>query len=622
MSWQPSGYAGVLFGTAILAFTVAIVVWQRPNTPGARVLAGLLTAVAGWAVLSALETMAVPLQAKIFWAKLGYLGSASVPPLWLVFVIQYTQQNRDLWRRRLFGLAVVPSVTLALVATNEWHRLIWSNITLTVGPLGVMAVYGHGPWFWAFIAYSYLLLVFGALFLVRMVRATTYLYRMQTIALLIAASCPWLANLAYVAGLVPVAGLDITPPAFALSGMVATWSILRFQFLDIVPAARDALFESMSAGMIVLDTDDRIVDANAAAEHYLGWPGKLIGQPAAFALAQLPELLAHSRDRSEGRAEVHLNTDPPRYFDLRISPLHDGRGHLRGRSIVFSDITVEWEVQSELEQAKAALQLANQELAWRLAELDTANSELQARNADLESFAHTVAHDLKTPLSQMLAYVEILSEDPTMLGPGGMPEGLDAVTRLGWQMSSIIHELLLLAEVRQAEVSLTRLDMPGTARQAVEHLQDLIEKRCAAVRLVSAEDWPPVTGYAPWVEEIWINYLTNALKYGGRENPASLVPPEVELGADELGDGHVRFWVRDNGCGLTEAEQLRLFVPFERLGKVRVTGHGLGLSIVRRIAEKLNGQVGVESSPGHGSKFWFTLPRWQGEERETVPPPA
>ena len=108
-------------------------------------------------------------------------------------------------------------------------------------------------------------------------------------------------------------------------------------------------------------------------------------------------------------------------------------------------------------------------------------------------------------------------------------------------------------------------------------------------------------GHQPWVEEIWVNYLSNAIKYGGR-------PPKVELGAMVLSNGMVRYWVRDNGPGISPEDQKRLFVPFTKLKQVNTKGHGLGLSIVQRIAAKLGGQVGVESKVGAGSLFWFTLP--------------
>jgi signal transduction histidine kinase len=120
------------------------------------------------------------------------------------------------------------------------------------------------------------------------------------------------------------------------------------------------------------------------------------------------------------------------------------------------------------------------------------------------------------------------------------------------------------------------------------------------ILVVVAECFPAAQGYGPWVEEVWYNYISNALKYGGEV-------PVVEIGGTEQEDGYIRFWLRDDGKGLTEDQQAKLFVPLARLEEHRVKGHGLGLSIVRRIVEKLNGQVAIESQVGKGSTFSFTL---------------
>jgi two-component system, sensor histidine kinase and response regulator len=100
---------------------------------------------------------------------------------------------------------------------------------------------------------------------------------------------------------------------------------------------------------------------------------------------------------------------------------------------------------------------------------------------------------------------------------------------------------------------------------------------------------------------VWANYLSNAIKYGGR-------PPYVELGASARSEGVVRFWVRDNGPGIPPAVHTHLFTAFNHVGHVHHLEHGLGLSSVLQIVEKLGGQVGVESEPGTGSLFYFTLP--------------
>ena len=127
--------------------------------------------------------------------------------------------------------------------------------------------------------------------------------------------------------------------------------------------------------------------------------------------------------------------------------------------------------------------------------------------------------------------------------------------------------------------------------------------REAGATIVPPSTWPGALGHAPWIEEVWVNYLTNAVKYGGEL-------PLIEVDAATQPNGQVRFWVRDHGAGLTPEQQAVLFAPFTRLDLTRATGHGLGLSIVQRIAQKLSGHVGVESCgvPGQGSIFYFTLP--------------
>jgi PAS domain S-box-containing protein len=227
--------------------------------------------------------------------------------------------------------------------------------------------------------------------------------------------------------------------------------------------------------------------------------------------------------------------------------------------------------------------------------------ELQTRNEELDAFAHTVAHDLKNPVGLIMGHAEMLTQDCVAAMSDEQQRSLQTIVRNGRKMNSIIEELLLLAEVRKAHVGAVPLDMASIVSEAQQRLADAVEQFHAEMVSLDVSTWPVALGYAPWVEEVWINYLSNAFRYGGR-------PPRLELGAEAQPDGMVRFWVRDNGAGLTPEDQARLFTPFTRLDQVQVKGHGLGLSIVRRIVEKLGGQVGVESQIGQGSMFSFTLP--------------
>ena len=165
--------------------------------------------------------------------------------------------------------------------------------------------------------------------------------------------------------------------------------------------------------------------------------------------------------------------------------------------------------------------------------------------------------------------------------------------------NQIIDSLLLFANIRKEDIIKVELNMPEIIDYAIKRLLPLIKESNAKISI--ADVWPVSLGYAPWIEEVLINFLSNAIKYGG-------TPPRIEIGADtdsseNIPKGMIRFWVRDNGPGISAANKKLLFKKFERLDQVKIEGHGLGLSIVRRIIEKLNGQVGVESELGEGSLF-------------------
>jgi signal transduction histidine kinase len=249
--------------------------------------------------------------------------------------------------------------------------------------------------------------------------------------------------------------------------------------------------------------------------------------------------------------------------------------------------------EAELEVSGCEPEMTNQALRRRVA-------ELEAKNADLEVFAHAVAHDLKGPICTLAGYADLVRRAHTDMLDDELQKCLGTIHRSALKLSDIIDELLLLAELRQDEVEIEELDMADIVSRALSRLACKLDGD--ATNVVLPETWPAAAGYGPWVEEVWVNYIDNALKYGGR-------PARVELGAERV-DGASRFWVRDNGRGLTATEQDQLFSPFTRLAKAYAEGHGLGLSVVYHIVEKLGGRVGVDSVGvlGQGSVFSFTLP--------------
>jgi signal transduction histidine kinase len=230
--------------------------------------------------------------------------------------------------------------------------------------------------------------------------------------------------------------------------------------------------------------------------------------------------------------------------------------------------------------------------------LQRQTAALQERNRELDAFSHTVAHELGNPLASIDSSIRALSSKT--LPEKDQKDFQEGIIRTIQKMGTIIDGLLLLAEVRKTEVDLIPVDMQAIISGARERFLDTVQERHAI--LTEPKEWPPVLGHAVWLEEVWSNLINNALKYGGD-------PPELQFGYDsQAPEGQVRFWLRDSGHGLTQQEMGRLFRPFTQIESGQSIGYGLGLSIVRRIIEKMGGTVGVESQQGEGSLFFFTLP--------------
>jgi len=229
-------------------------------------------------------------------------------------------------------------------------------------------------------------------------------------------------------------------------------------------------------------------------------------------------------------------------------------------------------------------------------------AELQERNSDLDAFSHTVAHDLKAPLHVIIGYTSlILSDYQDHLEPEILAH-LGNVAQYADKLDTLIESMMLLAKLRSADVQIVPVSPSPLVADAIDRFRRQIDER--HVRVEVAGELPTVMTYAPWLEEIFANLIENAIKYLGSKNPA----PQIIIRGSTLTDGMARFQVEDNGIGISEENRQGLFKTGYRVHPAGdVKGAGLGLSIVERIVQRLDGKLGVESAPGKGSIFWFSL---------------
>ena len=578
--WQHNPYAIPLLFGALVLVSFAIYAWQyRANRTTTLFI--VYTAVAALVLVAyAGELSFADLPSQMAWAKVEY-AVTFLPAFYLLFVLSYTRRSDNPPTALLVLLFAIPVVHTALALTNDYHHLIWASIQSVVvdGQYYFMRSYGRVS-----IIAQVLEIISGVVGMGLLAfdwRRASATYRAQIALLLMAVLLPLAGELLNMSRLNPFQPLRLYMLGFAVSCIPLGYSLFRYQLLDILPAAYDLVVTSMVDAVIVVNVEARIVSANPSAARIIRRPPSLlVGRPLLEAFQDSPEmtdLLAVPRDT---HAEVSLAQGPDnRVYDLMITPLLRS-GKLAGHVIVFHDITSSKQAERAAEEAAA-----------RLAE----------RNAMLDTYSHTVAHDLKSPLHLVLGYIDLLRmEAPPDFPPrlaSFVKQALDAT--LG--MAEMIEDLLLLARLDNVETVKERVEVEAVARAAVEDLHEQISGR--SVEVVVDDHLPDATAYGPWLQHVFSNLIGNAIKYIGKENSA---PRIVIRGMSR--DGIAHFEIEDNGLGIDANAQKSLFNKGSRFHRSEAPGSGLGLTIVEMIIRRLDGRLGVTSEPGKGSIFWFELP--------------
>lgn len=320
------------------------------------------------------------------------------------------------------------------------------------------------------------------------------------------------------------------------------------------------LINENSDGILLIDQENRIQFVNPAAEKLMGKPASgLIGETFAYCAKTHKEFSIQDRIIEMRGVDITWEDEPMVLVSLR-------------------DITERKTMEESLRHT--AEELAN-------------------RNQELDAYSHTIAHGLKNPLAVVMGYNSLIRQQFSNL-PSDVFFFLDEIEDSVRDMTSMINNLLYLAHLRDPRHVVEPVEMNIVARKALKRYENQLTKR--GIRVSFETDLPIGMGQETWLEEVFANFISNAIKYIGKKNPAPEICIEGQL------DGHMaRYMIKDNGIGIAPENQASLFEKFTRYAP-SVEGSGLGLSIVRRIINRLGGEVGVESELGKGSTFWFTLP--------------
>ncbi|NOY99731.1 MAG: diguanylate cyclase [Chloroflexi bacterium] len=374
MDLQWIAFAGVLILNTLAALSITARMARRRRAPGSRTIAWMFVALAVWTFGYAMITLSPSLEAKHFWLKIENVGIVSVPVLWFIFAMKYTKLDKRMTPPARFVFWVVPFVTLVLLFSERWFDLYYTFTKLYAENGGPLTI-GRGPWYWVQLVQNYLLIAVGTILLLWHIFLFRDVYRKRIFTVLGAIVIPWILNTFYQLGsnvlpsfYIPI---DLTPIAFTLSAGLISFSIFGQQLFDIIPVARHTVMENIPEMVLVIDAQNRILDANRAA---LAWMGKsaeeIIGQDVLQVFSAWPKIAAYYEAENTTREEFQILGDSQRTIELVIAPLYSHFGDQDGRVVVAHDVT-------KRKQMETALKAANESLKAQLSKIESLQAQLR-----------------------------------------------------------------------------------------------------------------------------------------------------------------------------------------------------------------------------------------------------
>jgi PAS domain S-box-containing protein len=367
-----------------------------------------------------------------------------------------------------------------------------------------------------------------------------------------------------------------------------------------------AIIESSEDAIISKNLKGIITSWNQSAQRIFGYTAdEIVGKPVTMLIPEdhqdeEPDIL---RRLQRGERIEHYETIRRRKdgtlvnISLTVSPVKNAQGVIVGASKIARDITPRKYAERRLAEVQSQLTRTNEELEQRVQER---TRRLREAIEQMEEFSYSVSHDLRAPVRAMQGYAKAVLEDygERLDAPGR--EYLDRIVRGSVRMDRLIQDILTYSRLSRREIRLQPVSLDKLVHEIV---QQYPEMRSSHARITIHSPLPDVLAHEPSLSQVISNLLANSIKF---VEPG--ITPEIDVRAEQIVND-VRFSVSDNGIGIKPEYQHRLFGMFERIHPEKnFEGTGIGLAIVRKAVERMDGKVGVESDGIHGSKFWIQLP--------------
>jgi diguanylate cyclase (GGDEF)-like protein len=315
---------------ALILLIIGSVKSERRKRPEVKVFILFVLATIGYVSTNFMEMISRTEAETLLWSQLIYVFIALIPIIWIDFCLRFTREGKGLGNGYLAALLLIPAATLIIIFVPGLQALMWSRIDYFSQGGFVISRRAHGPWFAVYAAYTYGSCAVGAAIVVRRFPRQRSVYRRQAEAVLAGLILPIAASLAYVLKLVPGLVKDYTPFGYAAAAAVFYAALFRMDLFSLVPVGRAAVVERLGIGILVLDREWRLADANPAAMGILGLKEEHIGRKVAGLPGDkdiIPRAIVEAV-RAKAPMELRIESgSAPRFYRVEASPL-EGSGSL------------------------------------------------------------------------------------------------------------------------------------------------------------------------------------------------------------------------------------------------------------------------------------------------------
>ncbi len=591
---------GSHFLTTVIALSVIWYIWERrSDAPGAYSLMLVMFGIVVWAFSEVVEYWIVSIPAKIWCSKISYIGANLLGPSWFFFALHFRGRSEWVTPKRMIAVYSMAVILVLLVFTNEYHHLAWPSVTpVTRGSLTYVR-YEHGPIYWLNLAFAYSMILPGAILIIQKALNLPGLYRIQSWILVIAVLIPWITSFLYAFRVGPFAEVDITPMAFSISGFLISLNLFTLRLLDIAPIAHEVLFQELPDAVLVTDSQNRVVNLNAAAEKWFEITrDSVIGASIDGLLNDYPFTQGQFQQSISGVVtETTLEPEVKRWIDVRVKSITNRNHHNVGKILVLRDVTEERRVMEALTEVEV-------------------NLERSQRMESLGILAGGIAHDFNNLLLGMMGNIDLTLMDSSL--PSTHQRNLEAALKATQRAASICQQMLAYSGkgryvVKQVNLNNITKEVFQSFKISSPHKIHLHYTPCESIPLVEAD--------ATQIHQAIMNLVMNAVEaIGDQEGLVTLSTGIHECDREYLSSPwlqqnlpegrYVYLSVTDTGCGIAPEILPKIFDPFFT---TKFIGRGLGLSAVLGIARGHGGSIKVHSKVGSGTTFTLLFPairRW------------